>query len=150
MNLTAAEQATLKADVQAKFSAQAALDDWPAISVAYNQPSVPAVNVWRNDITPSEVASAITMAAFTGLSQQQQNGLLLLTQDRVDATSSNVRLAFNTIFGAGATLTALTALAQRVGTRAEILFSSGASGANVSSKLGQILTADDVQKAMLS
>lgn len=42
------------------------------------------------------------------------------------------------------------AIAQRVGTRVEVLFSAVAGAANVSTKYGQLLTADDVQKAMLS
>jgi hypothetical protein len=148
MDLTSAEAATLKTNVQANFAELVAVSDWPAVANAYNLPSNPAVNLWRNDVSPTEIAATITMSAFTALTQQQQNGLLLLTQGQVDATSSNVRAAFSTIFGAGATLTALTALAQRVGTRAEVLFSSAAGAANVSTKFGQRLTADDVQRAM--
>lgn len=150
MELTSAELATLKSDAQANFPAQVAVQDWPAIAAAYNLPSNPAVNVWRPDISATEIAATITMSAFTALTAQQQNGLLLLTQGPIDATSANVRAAFQNIFGAGQTLTDLTARAQRTGTRVEVLFSTAASGARVTTKYGQTLTADDLQKAMLS
>lgn len=150
MDLTQAEDATLKTDVQTNFPTLVVVADWPAVANAYNLPSNPATNVWRPDISASEIAATITMSAFTALTAQQQNGLLLLTQGPVNATSANVRAAFQDIFGAGQTLTALTALAQRVGTRAEVLFSSAAAGARVTTKYGLLLTAADVQKAMLS
>lgn len=150
MDLTTVEAAQLKTDVQANFASQVAVQDWPAIAAAYNLPSNPAANVWRSDVSPSEIAATITMSAFTALTAQQQNGLLLLTQGTVNATSQNVRAAFNTIFGAGQTLTDLTVLAQRVGTRVEVLFSSVAGAARVTTKYGQLLTTDDVQKAMLA
>ena len=150
MDLTTAEAATLKTDVQANFASLAALADWPAIATAYNLPSSPATSVWRPDILPSEIAATITMSAFTALTAQQQNGLLLLTQGSVNAASANVRDAFQNIFGAGQTLTDLTTLAKRTGTRVEILFSSAASGARVTTKYGLLLTAADVQKAMLA
>lgn len=150
MDLTTAEAATLKTDAQTNFASLVAVADWPAIAFAYNLPSNPATSIWRQDISATEIAATITMSAFTALTAQQQNGLLLLTQGPVNAASANVRAAFQTIFGAGQTLTDLTTLAQRTGTRVEILFSSVAGSARVTTKYAQILTAADVQKAMLA
>jgi hypothetical protein len=61
----------------------------------------------------------------------------------VDATSLNVRNAFFAIFAAGATRTALTALAQRTGTRFEVLLST-AGPPNTAQVFGQILSPADV------
>jgi hypothetical protein len=149
--LTQAEAVVLKADVHGFFASEVAVQDWPAISNAYNLASNPPAMLWRPDVTPTEIASAIVMSEFVALTAIKQNGLLLLTQGAaIDATQSNVRAAFQAIFGAGATMTALTALAQRVGTRFEVLFSSAVAGARVTTKYGQPLTADDVQSAMLT
>ncbi len=149
MPLTSAQNATLKAAILADgtMNAFANTSDGNFALAAYlNASSSPAVAVWRNNITPTEIASTIVMSAYVALTAVQQNGLLLLTQGTVDATIPAVRTAFSSIFGAGATLTALTALAQRTGTRFEIIFST-AGPPNTSTMFGQVVSWQDVQIA---
>lgn len=147
--MTPAQLATLKAAVLADSTANAFpnTSDGNFACAAYlnTVPAVP-VQLWRPDISPTEVAKTITMSAFVLLTAIKQNGLLLLTQGTVDATAANVRQGFSDIFGAGATLTALTALAQRPGTRFEVIFSSGGPPA-VSTMFGQRVAYEDVQAA---
>jgi hypothetical protein len=148
--LTLTQLATLKAAILADVTANAfpnTNDGNFALAAYLNSASDPVVNVWRKNIQPTEISSTITMSAFVALTAIKQNGLLLLTQGLLDATSANVRAAFNEIFGAGPTLTALTALAQRIGTRFEIIFSSAAGVANISTMFGQSVTYLDVGEA---
>lgn len=149
--LTSNERITLKDSVNGDgaLAAMVSAADWPGIANNYN--TAGATMLWRPDILPGEIAATVVNSAFTALSQQVQNGLILLTQgDKIDATNANIRTAFSSIFGAGATLNALTALAQRAGTRFEVLFSSTQGAANVSTKFNQRVSALDVQQAMLS
>lgn len=143
--LTASQFATLKSDIQANFAAQVAAADWPSIATAYNQPSSPAVTVWRADIKPSEIVAAIAGSEFVALTALKQSLLsLLLMPGVVDASSANIRADFSAIFPSSASLTALTAIAQRTATRLEALFTT----AQVSAVYGYALTADDVQQSM--
>ena len=61
----------------------------------------------------------------------------------IDATNANIRAGFVSIFGAGATVNNLTAIAQRVATNFEFLFTTS----NVSSVYNYILTDDDIREA---
>lgn len=151
MRLTTAQIATLKADIAAQPSLVTAVQthDFASIASFYNSPG--SATVWRSDIAPGEIASAVTMTDFVALTAVKQNGLLLLTQgSAVDASNANVRAAFQAIFGASTTLTALTAIAQRIGTRLELLFSTPASPSNVSSLYGTVLDKEDAQIAVAS
>lgn len=116
-----------------------------------NAASSPAVNVWRADVGIDEIGPQIVMSEYVALTAVKQTGLLQLTQGaKVDATNANVRQAFSAIFGAGATsLTNLTALAQRAGTRFETIagFLTAAAPANVSSVYGIRVTYLDVMAA---
>lgn len=148
--MTPAQLATLKTDIQAQPSLASAVTaaDWPTIAAFYNAAASPSVNVWRSDVKASEVVAAITYSEYVALTAVKQGGLALLIQPgTVDATSSNVRAAFQAIFGASTSLTALTNLAQRAATALEKLFGSG--GPPITSTLyGHVLTADEVQQAM--
>jgi hypothetical protein len=69
-----------------------------------------------------ELNTAIDWSAFALLSVAKQNAYMAMTQGGfVDGTAANVRSGFNTVFGAGVTLDALTAIAQRNATRLEAL-----------------------------
>lgn len=147
--MTPAELATLKTAITNDSTANAfpnTSDGNFALAIYLNAPSSPAVAVWRRDITPTEVASTIVMSAFVALTAIKQSGLLLLTQGLVDASVASVRTGFNDIFGSGPTLTALTALAQRTGTRFEIIFST-AGPPNTTTMYGQQVSRQDVQTA---
>lgn len=149
MSLTTAQKATLKAAILADSTANAFpnTSDGNFACAAYlsTVPGSPT-QIWRKDIAPKEVSTAIVMSAYVALTAIKQNGLLLLTQDILDATNANVRQAFTDIFGAGATLTALTALAQRPGTRFEVIFGSGGPPM-VSTMYGVTTNGADVQDA---
>src|SRR6185312_12775019 len=78
---------------------------------------------FRNDIKSSEIVNAVVAADFAALTQLQFAKLnLMLLGGTLDATNSNTRTIFLAIFtGLSSTITALTALAQRPYTRAEVL-----------------------------
>src|SRR5574337_1792037 len=137
--LTPAQLASLKTDIssQSSLTTAVAAKDWPTVAAFYNAASSPAVTVWRADVHPSEIVAAITGTDFTALTQIKATLLqVLLTPDAVDATSANVRADFSAIFPSSATLTALTAVAQRTATRLEALFTT----AQVSAAYGYTLT----------
>src|SRR5574337_515203 len=137
--LTASQLASLKTDAsgQSTLTAAIAAKDWPTVAAFYAEPSSPAVTIWRADVKPSEIVAAITGTDFTGLTAVKQSLLsLLLMPGVVDATSANVRADFSAVFPSSASLTALTALAQRTATRLEALFTT----AQVSAAYGYTLT----------
>src|SRR5574337_2012440 len=125
--LTASQLATLKTDIsgQSTLTAAVAAKDWPTVAAFYAEASSPAVTIWRADVKPSEIVAAITYTELVALTSPKQFALQVLLQPGVvDATSANVRAAFSAIFGTSASLTALTALAERTATRLEALFTT--------------------------
>ncbi len=150
--LTPAQLQTLKTDLFVTRANQVYLGKTFAIHIAesnykvlaefYNSPTVN--NIWKPDLKVSDLPPAIVMSAFIALTAVKQNGYFVLTQgEYVDATSSNVRAGFISIFGAGTTLNNLTALAQRFATNFEFLFTTS----NVSSVYSYILTETDILNA---
>ncbi len=128
MALTSAQLATLKAAILADGTANAfpnTSDGNFACAVYLNTVPGSPTQLWRSDVSPSEVAKSVLMSEYAALTAIKQNGLLLITQGTIDATSANIRAAFTTIFTSGTSLTNLTALAQRPGTRFEVIFSAG-------------------------
>jgi len=84
--------------------------------------------IFRNDILPKEIVNCIDPVDFTAATQLSISKLeLLFVAAPIDATLTNVRANFQNIFsGASATTkNALSAVAQRNGTRAEVLFGTG-------------------------
>lgn len=148
---TQADYTKLKTDMHSAANAAAigafvSAADWPSVRDWYNTPVT--ATVWKPNVPVRDLTRNIVGSVFDGLTTQKQQGYIALTQGGVvDATFLTIRNWFQDIFGAGATLTALTAEAQRPGTRFELLFSTVAAPANVSSMFGQALTADDVQMA---
>lgn len=148
--LTAPQMATLKAAILADATANAfpnTQDGNFALAAYLNTVPGSPTSLWRPDVAPNEITATITFSAFVGLTAIRQNGLLLMTQGPVDATKATVRTGFQDIFGAGATLTALTALAQRPGTRFEVIFSSVSGAASVSTMYGVRADYQDVMAA---
>lgn len=149
MSLTTAQKSTLKTAILADGTANAfpnTSDGNFGCAGYLNTVPVSPTNIWRPDVMPAEINGAIVMSAFVALTAVKQNGLLQLTQGPVNATIAGIRTAFNDIFGAGATLTALTALAQRPGTRYEVIFSAGGPPA-VSTQYGVTVSGQDVMDA---
>lgn len=117
---------------------------WPAIADYYNT-SAGTGSVWRPCIEIPELNTAIIWSEFSGLTVALQNTYLAMTADgSVDATSSNIRSGFSTVFSGKVSLTNLTAIASRVPTRFEALFTT----ANVCSLFGYRVTASDVMLAL--
>lgn len=87
--------------------------------------------IFRNDIAAKEVVQAIESADFisgTILTQLLTSKLqILLSAVPIDATLANVRANFMGIFNGASVTTknAMSALAQRNGSRAEVLFGTG-------------------------
>lgn len=85
-------------------------------------------NIFRNDILPKEIVNCIEATDFSAATQLIISKLeLLFVAAPIDATLANVRANFQNIFsGASATTkSALSAVAQRNGSRAEVLFGTG-------------------------
>lgn len=152
MALTAAQNATLKADIQAQPSLTAAVaaKDWPTVAGFYNANTSPAVSIWRADVKASEVVASVVPAEWVLLTAVQQSWLTWVAGSggTLDASATNVRSGFTALFGAGTTTrTNLTNMAQRVASVLEKLFGDGNTPLT-SSLYGHLLTADEVQKAM--
>lgn len=152
--LTSAQLTTLKNAINSdpNLAAPLAAGDLGAITAYYNANG--ASNLWRPDIEVSELNNGIVWADFIGLTIAKQNGYFAMTQGGfVNATASNIRSGFSSVFGAGsASLTNLTAIAQRVGTRLELLFATAAGAASVTATnvYGYTLTTADVVLALNS
>jgi hypothetical protein len=154
--LTTAQLATLKTDIQAQGTLAAAVSaaDWQTVAAFYNANSSSAI--WLPSVPVATLASAIdwSTTALTGgnggfqsLAQAARDAYFALTQGgSVDATQTNVRNGFSSIFPANVA-SALAAVAQRTATRLEVLFGSGGPPV-VSALFGYQVTASEVQKAM--
>jgi hypothetical protein len=153
MALTQVQLTTLKTDMhsapRAALGAFLTAEDWPSVAVYYNAPS--GSTVWRPAIPVADLSRNIIGSAFDALTVQKQNGYIALTQGGVvNATFGNIRNWFSDIFGAGsATLIALTAEAQRPATRFELLFSTVAAPANVTTVFGQMVSDTECHLAEL-
>jgi hypothetical protein len=96
--------------------------------VAAKLNTVGATNIFRNDVGVREVINAIVAADFAALTALQVAKLQMMFTGTVtlDATSANTRSILAGIFsGMTNTVNALTALAQRPGSRAEVLWGAG-------------------------
>jgi hypothetical protein len=150
MSLTTAQNTTLQTDINAQGSlviARAA-HDAPAVANFYN--ALSATAIWRSDLTNSQVVAACVMTEVVALNTTAGAQLAfqtLIHPPIVDATSANVRAAFSTLFSGKTTLTNLTAVAQRLGTRLEVLLGAGGPPA-VSQVFGYLLQPADVAIAM--
>ena len=149
MSLTVAQLATLKTDIQSQGSLAVARTaaDWITVANFYNAPS--ATPIWRTDLRNSEVMAALVGTDVAALSSAGSLGLLqiLLTPDTTDASSVNIQTDFSTLFSGKVSLTNLTNVAQRLGTRLESLFSAGGPPATTV-LFGYSIQASEVQKAM--
>lgn len=143
-------RAAVKAQPQGSAIATAyANKETDTLVALYNANS--ATNLWRSDIKPAELATAIVMSEYITLTAVQQGGMLLLLQlgaGALDATSSTVRASFSTLFTGKTTLTNLTAMAQRKATVFEAIaaYLTVAAPANVCAPeiYGHVLTRFEV------
>jgi hypothetical protein len=148
MALTQSQLTQLATDIngQASLASARTTHDAQAIVAFYNAAS--ATQIWRSDLRDSEVVAACVGADVAALSGANTTLMqMLITPATIDATSANIRSDFNSLFSGKTSLTNLTAVAQRAGTRLEALFSSGGPPA-VTTVFGYLLTDRDVQLAM--
>ncbi len=84
------------------------------------------ITVDRNDIQAKELQAAVVVAEYVALAQPQRDlWQALLTIAPLNAGDANTKAAVAAVFSAGATRTALVALATRQGSRAEQLWGTG-------------------------
>lgn len=128
--------AALRSEIQADpaslgYAAFVSAGDDSAIASALNLPRAGAgYQIYRNDISQADIIKCIVSVDFKAATQLQMNKLQFLFPPGVllDATAANTRQIILDIFaGASATTTsALSAVATRAGSRAEVLFGAGA------------------------
>jgi hypothetical protein len=127
-SLTTAQQTTLrnaiKADTDPAVIAAYAARNLDGLADLYNTVASPDVLVWRRSIRPAELNNAVVWSEYAVLTVALQNCYLAMVNgvSSVDATISNIRGGFSTIFSGKVTLTNLTALAQRQATKFESLY----------------------------
>ena len=144
MPLTTAQLQTFKAAINAEpaLAAARAAGDHGAIAAYYNV--VSASNIWKPAVTVADLNTAIVWTEFISLAQGARDAYFAMTQgSTVDATKANVRNGFAAIF-AGTSQSNLTALAQRLATRFEVLFTV----AQVCSLFGYVVSVADVAEAL--
>jgi hypothetical protein len=80
----------------------------------------------REAVPMHEIYAEVVWADFILLSDAKRQAFALITSTGfLDASSQNMIDAFTEIFGAGTTLTALNALTNKQGSRAEVLWGDG-------------------------
>lgn len=148
--MNATQLATLKAAIIADTNLAAFItaNDDVSIAAYYNTAASPSVSIWNPNISVQELNTAIVWADFVGLTvQQQQAYLAMIAPGFIDATSTNIRAGFVSVFGApasSATTTNLLAIAERNATRFEALFTTN----GVCELYGSVVTHDDIAKVV--
>ncbi len=126
-SLTPAQQTALKTYIngQADLSAAVAIRDWPAVAIALNQPSNPALYVYKSSVSLGEIGRAMLQADIANLTTANTSRLQVIAQfadaGRVVPTA-DMQSGFASIFsvsGASGTRANLTALWQRQALRIE-------------------------------
>ena len=127
--MTPSQLTTLKNYIAGDSALNARLDNSDGntfIAEALNVTFSPDFTVWRTDIKSSEIVSAVVGTEYVALTNLKQTALnFVLFPGIVNASSPNIQADFSAIFSAGATLTALTALAKRNATIIEKILSTG-------------------------
>ena len=134
MSLTAAQLATLKADILADpvLAAQPMNPDGAiAIADAYNALAAPAFIVWKTEVSRNDVGKAFIASALAAITAGNNDKLANFAawNDVVNPSRADQRTFFNDIFSAAAgasTRAALDVLWRRSASRVEKLFATGA------------------------
>lgn len=137
MQLTSAQKATLKTYINANLAANVNAKEYAAIANALNAVAVPDFIVWKSALSTAEVNSQIVWTEVLALSQQARDTfVILMNANAINPSDANIRTAFSAIFGAGTTLTQLTALAKRQATLAEKQLATGTGSTGSPATLG--------------
>jgi hypothetical protein len=138
MALTTAQLLLLKNDILADPTLNAfPMDSDGAFAIAdlYAVQAAPDFTVWKTNVPTSECKKAMVWTEFIGRSVGERDAwTFMLSNGFINPSDSNVRQGILDIFSGGtgaASRTALTALAKRLATRSEQLFSTG-TGSNAS------------------
>lgn len=134
MSLTAAQQATLKADILADPTLAAipnTADGDFQIAATYNAIAGPDFWVWRSAIASTDYrgVNGIVWTEVDALTVSKARIFEWLTGQLtlpINASDPNVRAGIQNAFGTSQTLTNLTNMGRRPATRAEKLFAAGA------------------------
>lgn len=125
--------AALKTELQADptglgLAAMLTAGNHAGVAAALNLPRV-GITIKRDIIPSHELFEAIVAADYTALSAAERTRLqIILSMGTVNVRGDNTRAQLAAMFGAGtATRTAMLALIDRQGSRAEQLFGSGTS-----------------------
>lgn len=146
--MTPAQLATFKAHIVANASIAALLLANNHIAIADHYNGAGTGVIYRPNIPVEELKTGVVWSEFAALAVNLQNCFTaMMAGVTVDGSNANIRTGFATIFaGAGglATRTNLVALAQRVPTKFEQVFTLN----NVCSVFGQSVSANDVAQAL--
>lgn len=99
----------------------------------------PAVTIRRGIVTGAAIIGALDVAEFNALTQLQLTRLMVVcsASGGVDTGADGTRAILGALFPPGSSRTALVALADRIGSRAEQLFG-----------FGTVVTVNDVARAI--
>lgn len=132
MALTPAQLTILKNDILSDSTLNAfPMDSDGAFAIAalYAVQASPAFTVWKTNVPTSECKKAMVWTEFIARSVGERDAwTFMLSNGFINPADSNVRQGILDIFSGAqglASRTALTALAKRLATRSEKLFSTG-------------------------
>ena len=132
--------AALKTELQTDpsalgYSAHVAAGRTAALADLLNAPNA-AITVFRASIPTWEVVACTDKAEYDALTAgNKQLYQILVSTGTINAADSRIRAMFASIFAAGTTRTALTAMARRDGSRAEQLFGVSVSHTHIAKAL---------------
>ena len=97
-----------------------------AVAAKMNEAGASAETIFKGYVQTEEILAEIVLADYNALTAAQKTTLdQFLRGSRVKTGSSNMRATIAALFPAGATRTALIALASRSASRAEVLWGEG-------------------------
>lgn len=144
--MTPAQLATLKVDIFSRWPQQIGNEE---IADFYNSVAVPTVNVWKPEVTITELNSAIAWPDMVSLTIEKQLAFqTMIWSFKIDMTDAQVRNGIDTIFGSvSASKAGIVNVGKRPATYLESLFSTGGA-TKVSQVFGYKLLPSDVAEAL--
>lgn len=154
MNLTTAQKATFRTDIQAQAQAGQPLQtavstgDFDSVAAFYNAAAAPAFWVWRTAVARADVYNATSdlpsnwsWATYKAQAVTEQNAWTqMFMGDIADFSQDNLRAGVASIFSGSAPALAqqshILAIGRRVATRLEKLLAAGAGTTASPAKLG--------------
>ena len=120
----------------------------------YNAPDDGGLEVWKEDFALEEALAAIDGGEFNGLQENKVRTWNSLIANRargnngtLDVAKQEARDKFAAVFSAGSqplSFNGLLAAGGRLGTRAEILYSTAVQGKRVTDIYGQLITGNNI------